>query len=239
MSLLVLVRHGQASFLTDNYDRLSELGQKQARLLGEFWCDQSLKLDAIYAGELKRQIDSAEIVREVYAERGLPCPPLQRLPELNEYQAEEFLYNHLHELREIDPALDLEYQAFKEATEKQDRYRTYQRMFETAMRHWLGGAIQMERVESWKDFVARVESAIGQMTNPAGSGSHIAAFTSGGPIGVGMQYALNTTAETTLQLSWMVRNASLTTFLFTQGKFTLSSFNEIPHLQDRALWSYR
>lgn len=239
MSLLLLVRHGQASFLTDNYDRLSSLGERQARLLGEYWCDQGLRLDRITSGSLKRQIDSSEIVRKVYGERGINCPETQILPDLNEYQAEEFLYNHLHELREIDPTLDNQYRAFKEATVEKDRFRTYQKMFETAMRHWLAGEIRMDKVESWMDFVARVESAIRTITSTAGSGSHIAVFTSGGPIGVAMQYALGTSPETTLQLSWMVRNASLTTFLFTQGKFNLSSFNESPHLVDRGMWSYR
>jgi len=239
MSLLFLVRHGQASFLTDNYDRLSPLGEKQIRLLGEFWLGQGLALDSICCGTLKRQIDSAEIVREVYAQNGKPCPEKKILPGLNEYQAEEFLYNHLDDLREIDPSLDEQYRTFKEATGDKDRFRTYQKMFETAMRHWIAGEIHFDRVESWKDFVGRVESAIQEMTRNAGSGQHIAAFTSGGTIGVAMQYALKTSPETTLQLSWMLRNASLSTFLFTEGRFTLSSFNETPHLVDRELWSYR
>jgi broad specificity phosphatase PhoE len=37
MSTLILVRHGQASAFEDNYDRLSSLGERQARLLGESW----------------------------------------------------------------------------------------------------------------------------------------------------------------------------------------------------------
>ncbi len=239
MSLLLLVRHGQASFLTDNYDRLSPLGEKQIQLLGEYWCDQNLQLDAIYSGGLKRQIDSAEIVRQVYVDRGLSCPESKVLPGLNEYQAEEFLYNHLDDLREIDPSLEEQYQTFKNATGDRERFRTYQKMFETAMRHWIAGEIHFNKVESWKEFVGRVESSIEEMTRNVGRSQHIAAFTSGGTIGVAMQYALKTDSETTLQLSWMLRNASLTTFLFTEGKFTLSSFNETPHLSDRADWSYR
>ena len=35
MALLTLVRHGQASYLQQNYDELSPLGEQQARMLGE------------------------------------------------------------------------------------------------------------------------------------------------------------------------------------------------------------
>lgn len=239
MSLLLLVRHGQASFLTDDYDRLSPLGEQQARLLGEFWRDRGLPLDAVYSGGLKRQIDTAEIVRSVYLDAGLPAPERTLLTGLDEYRAEEFLFHHLAELCERDDDLAALYRTFKESNEEKDRYRAYQKMFETAMGYWLRGEIGDSEVESWMDFVSRVRGAIRQMTDRAGSGEHVAAFTSGGPIGVAMHHALETTPEATLQLSWMVRNSSVSTFLFTRDRFTLSSFNELPHLPDRRDWSYR
>ncbi len=37
MSSLFLVRHGQASFLERNYDKLSAKGEEQARILGRYW----------------------------------------------------------------------------------------------------------------------------------------------------------------------------------------------------------
>jgi hypothetical protein len=37
MGRLLLIRYAQASFLSQNYDKLSDLGEKQARLLGEYW----------------------------------------------------------------------------------------------------------------------------------------------------------------------------------------------------------
>ena len=36
MARLTVVRHGQASYLAKNYDELSPLGRRQARLLGEY-----------------------------------------------------------------------------------------------------------------------------------------------------------------------------------------------------------
>ena len=40
MSVLTLVRHGQASFFAADYDRLSPAGEGQARHLGDYWARQ-------------------------------------------------------------------------------------------------------------------------------------------------------------------------------------------------------
>ena len=42
MSELILIRHAQASFGEENYDKLSDLGHKQARLLGGFFKEKDL-----------------------------------------------------------------------------------------------------------------------------------------------------------------------------------------------------
>jgi broad specificity phosphatase PhoE len=55
MSVLTLVRHGQASLFADNYDELSELGRKQARHLGEFWARRRIDFDEVYCGPRMRQ----------------------------------------------------------------------------------------------------------------------------------------------------------------------------------------
>ncbi len=60
MSTLLLVRHGQASLFTDNYDRLSELGLSQAEALGKFWLDRDIRPDSVYSGTLTRQRQTAK-----------------------------------------------------------------------------------------------------------------------------------------------------------------------------------
>ena len=47
MSTLYLVRHGQASFGTDNYDRLSAIGEEQARELGRYFVASGERIDHI------------------------------------------------------------------------------------------------------------------------------------------------------------------------------------------------
>ncbi|MGM8889153.1 histidine phosphatase family protein, partial [Psychrobacter sp. 1U2] len=66
MTTILLARHGQASFGQENYDRLSELGSTQARLLGQHYATTQRHIDAIFTGSLSRQQDSARYFWETY-----------------------------------------------------------------------------------------------------------------------------------------------------------------------------
>jgi hypothetical protein len=56
---------------------------------------------------------------------------------------------------------------------------------------------------------------------------------------VTLQRALRLSTESTLQAAWMARNGSIHEFLFSGERFTLSSFNASPHLDDPSLLTYR
>ena len=60
MARIFFIRHGQASFLESNYDKLSELGHQQAILLGQFWRKRHLKIDKVFCGNLRRQNETAQ-----------------------------------------------------------------------------------------------------------------------------------------------------------------------------------
>ena len=66
----------------------------------------------------------------------------------------------------------------------------------------------------------------------------MAVFTSGGVIGTAVRLALDAPDRMALEVNWRVRNCSLTEFVFTKDRFTLDSFNALPHLEDPALWTY-
>ena len=85
MSVLTLVRHGQASFEADNYDRLSALGEQQVRLLGEYWAQQRLVIDEVFVGPRVRQQRSAELVGIAVQQSGLVWPEPILLDDLDEY----------------------------------------------------------------------------------------------------------------------------------------------------------
>src|SRR5262249_60411710 len=82
MSVLVLVRHGQASFLESDYDKLSPLGEQQSRILGSFWAEHHIGFDEVLTGPRIRQIRTAEMAAEAYASSGRELPPPRIIDEL-------------------------------------------------------------------------------------------------------------------------------------------------------------
>ena len=74
MSVIYLVRHGQASFGSENYDKLSSLGCTQAEVLGEYFSHAGIHFDAAYAGDLARQQKTARLALALQ-------PPLRRRPQ--------------------------------------------------------------------------------------------------------------------------------------------------------------
>ncbi len=71
MSHIILVRHGQASLLEQNYDQLCANGETQSRLLGEYWARRGVAFSNVYSGPRMRQRETARIVGEAYRNAGL------------------------------------------------------------------------------------------------------------------------------------------------------------------------
>ena len=59
MSTLTVVRHGQARPFDSNPDRLSALGEEQARTLGDYWKRLGVTFDEVWSGSLERQRQTA------------------------------------------------------------------------------------------------------------------------------------------------------------------------------------
>src|ERR1044072_5545848 len=70
MSIIYFIRHAQAGS-RDNYDRLSELAQQQAKPLGQHLADQGIGFSQVIAGGMQRQRHTAEIVCNAIAGAGL------------------------------------------------------------------------------------------------------------------------------------------------------------------------
>ena len=59
MAQIYLVRHGQASFGSQNYDQLSVLGSEQAKHLGRWWAARDLSVSRVVTGKLQRHLQTA------------------------------------------------------------------------------------------------------------------------------------------------------------------------------------
>ena len=239
MGILYLVRHAQASFLEDNYDKLSSLGETQARLLGEYWARHNMILDRICSGPRVRQKETVALVRQAYENADLQFPASLVLPEFDEYQGEAVMNRSLPGLLENDRTIRELHSAVESSSGPVARRAAFQKLFEVVMGKWVRGEISLTGVETWPQFCSRVHSGLDKFLSDGGRGERVAIVTSGGPIAVAMQRALQLSPEKTLQVSWMSRNSSWSEFLYDANRFSLSTFNSHGHLDDPAMLTYR
>jgi broad specificity phosphatase PhoE len=94
-------------------------------------------------------------------------------------------------------------------------------------------------VETWAQFRTRIREAIIRIRSEAAKSSSSVAFTSGGPIAATVSLALDLPPHKAIEFVWMSRNGSYSEFLFSGERFSLSSFNSFPHLDNRELLTYR
>jgi broad specificity phosphatase PhoE len=212
MSTLTVVRHGQARPFDSNPDQLSELGEEQSRMLGEYWKRLGITFDEVWSGSLHRQRQTAEIA--------IGAPQIS--DDWNEYDANGILHH-------FAPPYELEAGA--------DRNRKFQKVFEPAMLAWLA-AEGHATVETWGVFRARVLRVLRRLQEGP-SGRNVVLFTSGGPISVLVQEAIAGPERCFLEVNWRVKNCSLTEFTFSRERISLDSFNALPHLERAEMRTFR
>lgn len=239
MSQLVLVRHGQASFLSDDYDRLSPIGEEQSRLLGHYWAARNFTFDALFTGPRKRQMDTGKIVCEQFVQAGIAVPEFIELAEFDEYDADGIMRHLLPKIIAEDAHAKNLYDAFRNAESDQEKRKGFQRIFEIVTARWVSGETLSPQVESFREFHHRVQQGLAKVKNTGGSGSRVAVFSSGGAISVSVQLATQAPEQMTLEFNWRIRNCALTEIIFSKDKFSLDSFNTIPHLDDMRLHTFR
>jgi broad specificity phosphatase PhoE len=238
MSVLTLVRHGQASFFSANYDELSGLGEQQMQLLGEYWARRGVSFDEIFTGPRVRQRHSAELAVAACRKAGQTCPEPVLLEELDEYDLKGLTRTLAPALAKLDTDFAQRVERHLRS-DKEERIGNFQGMFEPLLLHWQSPAAAHIEMETWPAFRGRVHRAIRQLQERDVKGRRVAFFTSGGFIGSATQLAVAAPDRTALELHWRLRNGSLTEFAFTRDRFSLDTFNVVPHLEEAALWTYR
>ncbi|MGD0212279.1 MAG: histidine phosphatase family protein [Terriglobales bacterium] len=239
MSHIILVRHGQASLLEQDYDRLCANGEAQAKLLGEYWSRRNIAFSRVYSGPRVRQRETARLVGEAYRGAGLVLEETVIMEEFDEYQADAALRGCLAKLLPVNIEIRELHAAFQDSSTSDDRRKTFQKLFKAVISKWVAGEVVADGIESWPEFCLRVERGLAQVVRDIPPAATAAIFTSAGPIGAAMRRALNLSASDTLRVTWMSRNASFSEFLASGERFTLSTFNAHPHLDGDGLLTYR
>jgi broad specificity phosphatase PhoE len=239
MGIGFLVRHAQASFLEPNYDKLSKLGEAEACLLGEYWARRGIVFDRACTGPCVRQKDTLALVSDACRKAGIKFPDPLVMREFDEYQGEAVLERSLPGLLETDQTIRCLHAGFQWSSGSVERRVAFQKLFETVIGKWVREEICPPGVETWLEFCSRVNSGLTRFLSGSSRGARVAIFTSGGPIAVAMQRALQLSAESTLNVSWVSRNSSWSEFLYSGERFTLSGFNGHAHLNDAAMLTDR
>jgi broad specificity phosphatase PhoE len=213
MGNLYLVRHGQASFGEDDYDKLSALGHQQSVRLGEYFAAKGIAFDAVVTGTLRRH---TETFAGIAQGMGLQTEVLQ-WPGLNEYDSEAVIATiHPHKL---------------EKPTSPEMYRHHFRLLRDGLAQWMAGVVSPHGMPSYNDFVAGVTSALDHV-RAQHHGKNVLVVSSGGPISTAVGHVLGTSAETTIELNLRIRNSSVTEFAFTPKRHMLVTYNTLPHLDD-------
>ncbi len=220
MPRVLLVRHGQASFGTDDYDRLSALGQTQCHKLGAYWQRGGVRCTTVLRGTLRRHVQSLEAVQSGLTD--LPAP--QALPSLNEYDSDA-LFTALGK----QPA----FAAPLERVLKAEQAQAHFRRLREALLQWMRADVEPDGMPSYADFRAGVVDALDQAHRASRDGD-VLIVSSGGPISVAVAHVLGAPNETAVALNMRLRNSAVTELASTARGFELLSFNGLPHLEGDA-----
>jgi broad specificity phosphatase PhoE len=237
-----LVRHGQAGTRTA-YDSLSELGRKQAWLLGEFWAGQALNFAAAFSGTLSRQKQTAYEMAAAYSAAGRPFPPIVKDCGWNEFDLDDVYRTLAPQLCADDEAFRTEWEQLEgEARASADRpraavHRRWMPCDRELVSAWIEGRYAYSG-ESWAAFRDRVLACRSRLVQ-FGPDDNIVVFTSATPIGIWVAKSLDIEDARAMRLAAALLNSSLTMLQLLAGELRLHSFNVVSHLADPELHSYR
>ena len=218
MGTLYLVRHGQASFGAQDYDQLSELGQRQSQRLGEYFKFKGLRFEQVLTGTLKRH---QQTLAGICSGGGFSTDALA-LPGLNEYDSEAVIAAiHPHPLAKPDTP---------------ELYRHHFRLLRDGLTQWMNGVVSPRGMPSYREFQQGVADALALVRQQ--TAGDVLLVSSGGPISTAVGQILGTTPETTIELNMRIRNSAVTEFNFTPKRHALQTFNTLPHLDgpEHASW---
>ncbi len=222
MAELLLVRHAQAAFGTDDYDRLTDLGHQQARWLGEYFCERDIHFDRVVIGSLRRHRETLEGI----AAGGTVVPAARQDSRLDEYDPDRLVSAHLAALRNDRAGVPDTDPADGPATRK-----AHFRLLRDALTAWTLGRVDASEHRPFREFqeaaYAAFEEARSGRPDPV---DRVLVVSSGGPISSIVAHHLEMPAASFVALNLQVRNSGFCEFRFGARSAQLISFNNVPHL---------
>ncbi len=161
MAEIYLIRHGQASFHSDNYDKLSDLGRLQSQYLGQYFTERAISFDHIFTGSQLRHKQTADAILDH------TNTPYDIHNGLNEY-----------DFAALYKAYMAQHPTEDEAAKNGDRRVFYHRL-KQALMLWSQDKLTGDLPESWAGFTVRVADALAHIRRQSDGISLV--VSSGGP----------------------------------------------------------
>ncbi|MEO8669897.1 MAG: histidine phosphatase family protein [Tahibacter sp.] len=220
MERVLLIRHAQASFGSDDYDQLSERGHVQAELLARWLIDADLDIRAVSVGAQKRHAQTLQAIEAAAssARRPLPIPVVDT--DWNEFDHERLLRGYAA-WAPHDPDLDT-LQHGKEP-------HRLQALLGRAFHAWNDGHVDTLMPETLAAFRARVADAHARVSDRCNGGTALV-ISSGGAISRCAQMATNLDEPATIALNMRLANSGIVEFERRQGAWTIARWSDLPHL---------
>lgn len=217
MTVVYLLRHGQASFGAADYDTLSPVGRQQSIVLGAELRRREVDVHAVWSGTLRRQVATAMVALET---AGLDVPIIE--------DARWNEYDHLGLVPAGQPA--------------PEDSREFQRQLDVAIEAWITGGHVAGSTGTWAAFSGGIRAALAEVFAGLPKGRAALVFTSAGVISAICAALLSADQPAGyLALNRTMPNAAITKLVSGRSGVSLVSVNEHGHFEGphRGLLTYR
>jgi broad specificity phosphatase PhoE len=214
MPIVLLVRHGQASFGADDYDQLSDRGREQAEATGRWLDARGLRRPVAVHGTLRRQRDTALLA--------LAAAGHDVQPRVDGRWDE---YDHIDLVRR--------YAAARGGAEPRTS-QEFQVVLDAALVAW----VEHGDEGGWPAFTGAVAGALHDLVASLESGQDAVVFTSAGVVAAVCADLLGTGAAGLVALNRVAVNGAVTKLAAGRSGLALLTFNEHSHVDGEQL-TYR
>ncbi len=222
MSVIYLVRHGQASIASSNYDNLSERGKEQSEILGRAFRNRVTDINVVHLGELQRHAQTFEHFKKKFRITA------------NEHKSSLWNeYDHVEIIHRFKPSYKRRWWMIADITRKMNPKRDFLLMFDKAMDRWMSGEFDDEYTESWSKFQNRCNKGLNNVIESLGDDGIATVFTSGGVISAITQRLLNLPDEYFMRFNKKFVNCSVTKVVSTNNETFISTLNDYSHFEKR------
>jgi broad specificity phosphatase PhoE len=266
LTSIYFVRHGQAG-TRDSYDSLSDLGRRQARLLGEYFASQGIAFAAAHSGtQARQQQTGVELAAAYRAAASIPFPQIVPSACWNEFDLDLIYQEMAPQLCAEDPEFAREFEAMRQqvranrGVQDAEIHRRWTPSDVVMVAAWIHGRHKYSG-ESWAAFRERIAACdlLPEHLSPDGragtngaalpdSGAergaperiNVVVFTSATPTAVWVGRALDIHDERVMQLAGVLHNASFSIVRRRRNaQLQLFMFNAVPHLAAPEMRTHR